>query len=410
MSVPLHCIFLCLLVAMSQAACKQKRPVESQVKTGGSEIQFSGVGLLGIFDPSVAYDAKNKKLWMSYSYVEPSKYWKSDKHFGVGLRLAYSTNGGRNWQDAGIVVSPFVDHQVGPLPSVNPKLNLPRNSRGTWQSETSSLLYDPYAPADQRWKIIWHQYLKANGTSYFVDYAWISLKTAASPGQLARARPIKLFGGKFIQATGEQGEAPAFSPTPGAPKIALNREITRSIDGADSNELNNCVWAEPSLLADGQGVHLAINCQYLAGSDIQAYVVMFSCARPCNMQRADNWVYKGRVLTPAHAQQIGFRNYSAPDLSKRGDNYYLTVTPVRDVKESAYEGCRVYRFADFSKARLAMNQGKLTEVQRYDGIHHVHNGACAANGNMNVGLLHSQIRPDDPPRVFRILKTQNMIR
>jgi hypothetical protein len=296
------------------------------------------------------------------------------------------------------------------LPSVNPALNLPANSHGTWQSETSSLVYDPYAPTEQRWKIIWHQYLKANGKSYFVDYAWIAMKTAASPAELAKAPPVKLFAGKYPGQGGQQSGAPAYSPIPGPAKIALNKAVTRSTGNADPQELKNCVWAEPSLLADKQGIHLAINCQYLAGSQVRAYVVMFSCARPCNMGQADSWVYKGRILTPAHARQIGFRNFSAPDLSRSGDGYYLTVTPVRDVAEGGYDGCRVYRFANFDRARLARKQDKLLDVLRIHGTRHVHNGACAMNEYMKPGLLLSQLRPDDPPRVFRILKTGKKIR
>lgn len=371
-----------------------------------SEITFTGIGSIGIFDPSVAYDPNNLRLWMSYSYVDPSIYFASDAHLGVGLRLAYSDDGGSSWTDAGVVVSAFSDQTVGPLPSVNPALNIATNSNGTWQSETSSLVYDANAPASQRWKIIWHQYIKANGTSYFVDYGWIAMKMAASPAELANAPVIKLFGGKFIQAAGEQSGAPAFSPIAGPAQIALDADITNAISGANPSELDACIWAEPGLLADSNGLHLAINCQYLNGPNVDAYIVMFSCNNPCDMTQASNWVYKGRILTPADASNIGFRNYSAAELSIKGGTYYLMVTPVRDdVADAGYEGCRVYQFDDFSNASLTQSQGNFVEALRYDGITNVHNGACSAHEQMTAGILHSQARTDTPPVLFHMRQT-----
>ncbi|HEB58735.1 MAG TPA: exo-alpha-sialidase [Gammaproteobacteria bacterium] len=373
-----------------------------------TEISFSGIGTNGIFDPSVARDPGSSRLWMSYSYVDPSIYFSSSQHLGVGIRLAYSDDGGRSWTNAGVVVSSFEDRAVGPLPSVNPALNIPANSDGTWQSETSSLIYDANAPASERWKIVWHQYLKANGTSYFVDYAWVALKMAATPAELAMAPTIKLFGGKYIQAAGEQSGAPAFSPVAGPAQIALNADLNSAIASADLAELSMCVWAEPALLADSDGLHLAMNCQYLNGTGVDAYIVMFSCANPCNITQAGSWTYKGRVLTPADASVTGHRNFSAAELVRKGGGYYLMVTPVRNNAAAAYDGCRAFPFSDFANARLMRNQGNLVEAFRYDGIPMLHNGACSAHEGMTAGVLHSQFRDDTPPVLFHLLQTNMM--
>ena len=371
-----------------------------------TEVTFSGIGVNGIFDPSVAYDPNGQRLWMSYSYVDPSIYFLTDEHLGVSIRLAYSDDAGSSWTDADVIVSAFSDETVGFLPSVNPALNIPASSPGTWQSETSSLIYDANAPLNERWKIIWHQYLKAGGTSYFVDYGWIAMKMAATPAELANATPIKLFGGKFINAAGENTATPAFSPIAGPAQIALDADITNAISGYNPSELDMCVWAEPGLLADSDGLHLVMNCQYLNGQSVDAYVVMFSCPHPCTMTQASNWTYKGRLLTPAHASAIGHRNYSAAELFQKGSVYYLMVTPVRDVSDEAgYDGCRVYRFDDFTNASLAPSQGNFVEVLRYDGIQNVHNGACSAHEQMTPGILHSQVRDDTLPVLFHMYQT-----
>lgn len=370
-----------------------------------TEVTFTNVGSFGIFDPSVTYDPDNMRLWMSYSYVDPSIYFNTDQHTGVGIRLAYSDDNGASWTDASVVVSEFRDQTVGPLPSVNPALNIPASSNGTWQSEMSSLVYDPNAPVNERWKLVWIQYLKANGVSYWVDYSWVAMKMAPTPADLASATPIKLFGGKFIQPDGEVAGTPAFSPIAGPAQIALNADITDAIVGADPNELDMCVWAEPDLFSDNDGLHLVINCQYLNGPAPDSYVVMLSCNDPCDMSQASDWTYKGRILTPAQASDIGYRNYSAADLSVKNGNYYLMVTPVRDVVgEGGYDGCRVYQFDDFANASLLQNPGNLVEVIRYDGSD-LHNGACSAHEQMTQGILHGQVRDDTPPVLFHMQQT-----
>lgn len=399
-------ILIILLSSLSACGGSNSNPAPPENSPPPAmEITFSAGGINGIFDPSVTYDPDNQRLWMSYSTVNPSIYFNTDQHLGVAIRLAYSDDGGINWTDAGVVVSGFSDQTVGPLASINPDLNIPASSNGTWQSETSSLIYDANAIASERWKIVWHQYLRANGTSYFVDYGWIAMKAAASPTDLANAPSVKLFGGSFIQFAGEQSGAPAYSPIAGPALIALNVDVTNTINGVNANELDMCVWAEPGLLADSNGLHLAINCQFLNGANIDAYVIMFSCNNPCNITQANNWTYKGRVLTPADANDIGFRNYSAAELSIKNDTYYLMVTPVRDVAESAYDGCRVYQFDNFTNASLEQNQGSFVEVLRYDGILDLHNGACSAHEQMMTGILHSQFRDDTPPVLFHLWQT-----
>ena len=123
------------------------------------------------------------------------------------------------------------------------------------------------------------------------------------------------------------------------------------------------------------------------------------------MTQANDWTYKGRLLTPGDASAIGYRNYSAPELTHKGGSVYLLVTPVRDVAESAYDGCRVYRFDDFANAMLAQSMGNFVEVLRYDGISNVHNGACSAHEKMTPGILHSQFRDDTPPVLFHMYQT-----
>ncbi len=365
-------------------------------------VTFAGTGTLGIFDPSVTRDPADGRLWMSYSSVEASTFFVTNQHIGVGIRLAFSDDKGVTWTDAGIDVVTFSDNTVGPLPSANAMLNIPAGSDGTWQSETSSLVYDPGAPANERWKIIWHQYLIANGTSYFVDYSWLAMKMAATPLELATAPSIKLFGGLALNTAGEDTIAPAFSPTGGAPAIQLNTDLPASI-GFDVSELNNCIFAEPGLMATSTALYAAIHCAQIIPLPTTVYTILLKCASPCSVTDANAWEYKGRLLTPADATVISHQHYSAPELVDIAGTYYLIATPV-DTSSGAdrYDGCRVYQFTDLDLGLLSRSNGNLLEVQRVDGTANTHNGACSYHSDLSNGIMYVQHDEPDPPEIFKI--------
>ncbi len=103
---------------------------------------------------------------MSYSAVDHSTMWPTQNTIAVHLQLAYSTDLGENWTDAG-AVNQFSDVNISGLaPSLN---------AGTGVHEVSTLVYDPGAVANEKWKLMWHTFLKINGAPRF-EHSWISLK------------------------------------------------------------------------------------------------------------------------------------------------------------------------------------------------------------------------------------------
>jgi len=380
---------------------------ESPVTLSPERVIFSGAGDVGIFDPSVALDPATGNLWMSYSSVDTSIYYASSLYWTVSPRLAFSSDNGANWQDAGVVVGPAVETLVGPMTEAHPTGSIPAGSQGIWQSETASLIYDPSAPAAERWKLVWHQYLNANLTSFFVDYGWIAMKMAPTPLDLATATPVKLFGGAGLQAEGSNTGSPVFSPTGGTPAIQLNTDITQSPGGANPAELNLCIFAEPGLHATNSAVYLAIFCADAATMPITEYLVYFRCASPCNMTSASSWEYLGRLLTPADAQAAtGDHHYQAPALVENNGVTYLIVTPVESIPSERYNGCRVYEFVDVDSNQLRRNNGQLVEVSRIDGTPGTHNGACATFPGLQGGILLSQFEPASSAQTFKIYKSQ----
>src|SRR5437899_1198386 len=115
----------------------------------GTPVTIPGVAERGIFDPSIAATPLGQRAWMSYSAVNPSRRFPDRNTRVIGTRLAYSDDAGATWNDAGSTVNETKDVALG-------------SKAGTWVSEVSSLVFDPAAPPEERWKLFWHHYLHVN--------------------------------------------------------------------------------------------------------------------------------------------------------------------------------------------------------------------------------------------------------
>ena len=259
----------------------------------------------------------------------------------------------------------------------------------------------------ERWKLLWFQYLHADGVSYFLDYSWLAMKAAATPPDLVTATAVKLFAGFGLQTDGQNTEAPAYSPIGGPPAIHLNTDLTQAQAGADLEDLQTCVFAEPGLHASGAAVYLSVFCAEVGPTTTQ-YVEHFRCPTPCDIDNAASWVYLGRVLTPADAAAAADSDhFQAPAIVEQNTRTFLIVTPVDVTVGNRYDGCRAYEFADIDSGELARDGGgQLIEVQRVSGRTGTHHGACAAFDGLQGGIIYSQFDPADAPETFRIYKSQ----
>lgn len=368
-----------------------------------NRITFDGAGTLGIFDPSIARDPGSSRMWMSYSAVDQSAFYSPAVYWAVSICLAYSDDNGSSWRDAGHVVAPYTEQRVGPV--VDPAIAA--DSPSLWQSETSSLIYDPGAAAAERWKIIWFQYLHANTMSYFVNYSWIAMKAAATPAGLVSATPVKLFGGFGIKPEGSNTGLPIYSPIAGAPALQLNTDLTKTVGGANLADLDKCIFAEPGLHASSSAVYLAMFCADATTDPITEYLVYFRCSNPCDMTQATSWEYLGRLLTPADAAAAtGEDHFQAPSLVEKGSSIYLIVTPVNTTSGNLYYGCRVYKLVSIDGNALERDAGNLVEYGVINGQVSIHSGACDAYDGLQGGIMISLFNPLNTPETFRIYKTQ----
>lgn len=399
-------LFAVIFILSFIASCGDSSSPFVATTPSPQELKISGSGNLGIFDPSITSDPTTGRLWMSYSSINTSGFYVSSTYWAVSIRLAYSDDNGRNWQDSGLVAA-NTETKVGPVSEPV----IAANSQGIWQSETSTLMYDPSAPLNERWKLIWHQYLNANLVSYFVDYGWISLKMAATPEQLSSATAIKLFAGAGLRSDNNVTGAPIFSPNGSLPAIQLNTDITNVATGANLVDLKSCAFAEPGLHATNSALYLAVFCADLSTipltGKLTEYLVYFRCSSPCSdIAQASSWEYLGRLLTPEDALAATGSNYfQAPALVEKNKKTYLIVTPVNTSQDNKYNSCRVYEFVDLDSNLLRRNNGRLVEVERINGDKGTHNGACAAYAGLNGGILVSQFEGVGDGEFFKIFKS-----
>ena len=407
-----HIALLALVAIVGLAGCGNSgggssSDADQGPVTAAERVTFGGAGDLGIFDPAVTRDPVSGRLWMSYSSVKTSAFYLSSVYWAVSIRLAFSDDNGASWQDVGVELASSEEETVGPMASGFPTPDITAGSQGIWQSETSALIYDPGAAANERWKLIWFQYLNADLTSYFAEHSWIALKMAATPQELASATPVKLFGGVGLLADGSNTGSPVFSPLGGVPAIQLNSDLSRTRGVVNLTELTFCVFAEPGLHATTSALYLTIYCADVSTAPLSEYLVYFRCGSPCDITNKMSWEYLGRLLTPADGQlATGFHHYQAPALVTSNGKTYLMATPVDTAVGDRYNGCRVYELVDVDSNQLRRESGNLVEVARVDGVAGSHNGACAAFPGLDGGLLLSQFQATATPETFRIFKSQ----
>ncbi len=398
-------LFLLLsLVACGSSDSPSVAPAREQLTITGAP------GDLGIFDPSVTRDPATGYLWMSYSSVNTSPNYSPLVYWAVSIRLAYSDDNGVSWQDAGVIAPAVERNDFGPM--TLPGDTIPANSSGIWQSETSSLVYDAGAPANEKWKLIWFQYLHADQTSLYGDYSWIAMKMAATPQGLLTATSVKLFGGAGLQADNDNTAAPLFSPLGTTPALQLNADLTQT-SGPVLSELDWCIFLEPGLLSTNSTLYMSIYCADASTipstTKVTEYVVHFSCASPCDITNAASWKYHGRLLTPADAQlATGDHHFQAPALIEKNGKTYLTTTPVDTTSGTSdrYNGCRVYEFVDLNSNQLLRSGSQLVERERVNGDAGTHHGACDTYSGLDGGILLSQLKTPGTADMFSIYKSQ----
>ncbi len=340
-----------------------------------TEISIPGAPDHGIFDPSVATGGAGK-FYMSLSGVAANVAGESFPLHAVRTYLAVSSNQGKSWQLSG-VINPDIAVQLGAAPY-----------SGRWQSEVSALDFDAHAPANARWKLVWHQYLNIAGQREF-QHGWIAYKEAATPEGLAAATPVKLFTAAAYDSVNDDPNGWTRSPIAGP---AMNKVQQLAPALAD------CIAvSEPGLLSSPSALYMSQVCFKPAPAGQAGavnYVVLLKCAHPCSAAAPGAWSYAGTALTPNDAQAMSLNEFSASDLSSYSGQTYLTVSPVGNTPVAgAYKGCVAFRFENLASGQVVRNVNGLPVPATSISLDkNSFNGACtylpaAANKGLLIGRV-----------------------
>lgn len=385
---------LCLVFINNCSGSSSDSPASPDAGVQATQLTFPGVSTGGIFDPSITKDPSTGFLWMSYSAVNNSTMWPTQNTIAVNIRLAYSQDSGITWTDAG-AVNQFND--------VNISILTAPNNAGTWVHEVSTLIYDPGAATNQKWKLMFQSFLKINGSPRF-EHSWISMKMASTPQGLAAATTSKLFTYYLYDTNNNSGAAPTAPPITGAAAIQL--------DTAVSSALNTCMFSEPSLLATASALYLAIQCEQINSvsttADEDRLIVLLKCNHPCDVSNTASWTYITKIFSKADAVAVDPKftgGFAAPSLVTSSAGTYLIVTPAVD-PDAVYRGCRVYKFSDLDTGQLEKENGQPRLVTSSGPTSDIFNGACSYIGGSNSGLLRSELGQQSPPWDFKILMTK----
>ena len=260
----------------------------------------------GVFDPNLARDPETGRLWMAYSGVSGPA--------GSGLvstHLAYSDDDGTTWCHAGVV------NQARDVPREEQPARV-AGSNGHWNHEVAAIVNDPAAPAQARWRLVWHRYLHVADSDPATDdrrfeYGWIAQRTAASAEALLTAPETKLFAAAAYSALPEV-EAYNDAVTGGRPLWRLDRDP----------DLAGCLAVtEPGVIASGGAFYVAMFC-FRAAEDQDIVLVRLT-------HGTGEWAYVGTLLTTRDAAAINpaLVGFNAADIVTVGGTHRLLVLALR---------------------------------------------------------------------------------
>ncbi|MEO1651977.1 MAG: sialidase family protein [Bacteroidota bacterium] len=271
----------------------------------------------GVYDATVASDPQSGRVWMIYSGVELIQ--GSSR---ISTHLAYSEDGGASWIYTGLV------NASEALAPEDYPAEFSEAQAVFWQHEVPSITYDPDAPANERWRILWHRYLQvddgipSNEDRQFA-YGWIGSKSAATPEGLLRAEEQKLFS---TLAYHLNPSIEAFNNSIlGLPQVRL--------DGLDPELSGTLVFSEPGMLAYQGDLYVSLLRRDM--SEAKIVLIKFNQVR-------QSWEYVASLLDNQDARALNpsWNSFSASDLFLIDRQAFILVSPVVNL----YEGVLLLAF------------------------------------------------------------------
>ncbi|MBA4072448.1 MAG: hypothetical protein C0497_11515 [Gemmatimonas sp.] len=281
----------------------------------------------GFADPSMRRDPSTGTLWMAYSWPAMSFQSATQGAVTVSNHLARSVDGGATWLFVRSLWTSSAATDAGGAP-------------GYMNQETVSLAPRATA-AGTMWYSARLQYFTTPADGPDASSFVIRVASASSPELLASAADAAL--GGAATATYWHADANLSSLSP---------------------DLARCVYNDPGLLARGDTLYLAVECQVFEPSGERPdkeFVAVFSTL-PSGAPRTWSWRYLGKLASASEAAELGGQSLLQTDLVVAQDGTLLAIMSpsAPGAPLAQHFGCRVVEVASLASPRLARdNTGRL---------------------------------------------------
>jgi len=339
---------------------------------------------LGIYDPSVTYDTKQKALWMAYSAINKSMDPKRAGVPDISIHMANSFDKGKKWSYSHNLFTSKQDELIQPDGSLS-------NKSGMWRYESASLVYDE-SDEKKPWKVYAYKYFWTGDIAEARKYSAIVYKEAETLNMNTWSDEKWLF-------TAHRGLLP--SPYSSLIQTHLN-ELHPSLKDVK-------YYGEIGALAASNGVLLMTLTAFNETSHPEKIILIGS------LDKGKSWNYLGTPITSDDAKHFGdFTRVNGSSLVEQNKRLYLMVSLGN--KKTEHFGTHIFPFANAPKGLLKRDEDNVPVPVKV--IKPIDSNLLGTYGGgqstyhpelRNAGILMPQMMMDGSTSPFRVYKTRKTI-
>lgn len=341
-----------------------------------------GAAPMGFADPSLLYPAGASAGYMTYTAVAPD---------AQATRIATSTDHGATWTYVGKVNAAT----TVTISTTDTSVCGASTCAGHWVHAASTIIDDPTDPdPSRRYKVFADSYFVASATHLSrYEIGSIDLWTTGSISAGANWQETRLLGWESSSAQSSTG-------------VAV--DVTR--DPVLSPLLGFCsALTEPGALVHNGEIDLVLGCINGAGGD----VVPIDISMIRSTDHGRTWSPVGTVLYHNDMGGIGplGPQVSGGDIFDAGGATYLLASTNGSVdyfgsREPGYDGCALFKFADFTRGTLVGCGHGPQEIDRFNDRGFRYNGGCTyAPGASAAGLMGDVAAGTGSTSAFQVFAT-----
>ena len=360
------------IVFLSPIKKMQKSPVKF-LKIAGATIQTAG-----LLDPSIAYDQKSGKVWMTYTAENPSRNPGGGMMFHVRMASALVENC-EGWMQVDGGFEGKTDDILGADGHTIFR-------SGAWRIETPTLVHDP-EDIGREWKLYAYKYFWDNNPMY--------------ARQISRRYGMIVYKYTTDPAKGWSTEQWLFSPTSGNLPPPYGQMVLMHLNDLDASLKNIEVYSRPSALVNGGALVMTLSA-FTKGATPDRIIMIISG------NHGKSWKYAGTPLRASDLEGIGpYTRLSGASIIEQDGIIYLAA--VLGDEQQYGKGTFIFKFDDFTKGLLQRDPKTgipvvLRHVPLYKSTSFPVGGGFAAYADIcSFGLLTSEQIPGTEK--FRLLKT-----